>query len=145
MLVTFQMRMDLWFWLSSILLHPVGHYVLDGGSIFYCRRKWGTKHLHCFKLMSVRKSDFSAQQKAAFCVFQCVLPMLHSWPHWPSLTAHTGTFTAFPLKIQSTSSWVWQTTILCALKETCWPANYHTSPVSCFSIMLITFLHFYSR
>lgn len=44
MLMTFWMRMDLCFWLSSIPMPPVGHNVLDGGSIFYCRRKWGTKH-----------------------------------------------------------------------------------------------------
>lgn len=103
MLMTSRMRMDLWFWLSSIPLHPVGHYVLDGGSIFYCRGKWGTKHLHCFKLMGVR---FSCTAKSCIdSVIHCLLPMLHAWPHWPSLTAHAGTFTVFPVKIQSNPSW----------------------------------------
>lgn len=67
-LATFRTRLDLWFWLPSTPLTPVGP---CGGSIFCCSLySW----------------------KSAFCAARGVnhWPVLRAWPHWPSLTIHVS-------------------------------------------------------
>lgn len=82
LLMTLGMRKDLWFGLSEprgILWPWCCVSILLGESSVY----------DFCTLIHIRMSHFSAQHNAAFCVIQW---LLHAWPLWPSLAAHTGTF-----------------------------------------------------